>query len=108
MARMSEASKAQLEEAVRHPVKWLKGADLPEEQIRPWEGFIQFWGEGLKGFMSGFTGLKDLNFVGMGPGMIPPNWMSVSSVTNMLWSGFSDPVIGTWTGKTSRPGRCAW
>jgi hypothetical protein len=35
MAKMSEATKAQIKETARHPVIWLKGADLPEEQIRP-------------------------------------------------------------------------
>ena len=64
--KMSEETKAKVRYAFRHPVLWLKSADLPEEQIRPWEGFIQFWGEGLKGFMSGFTSMKDRFYLGMG------------------------------------------
>jgi len=102
---MSEATRAQVRYAFRHPVIWLKGADLPEEQIRPWEGFIQFWGEGLKGFMGGFTGMKDRFYLGLGEGKIPPNWMSVSSVTNMLWSGFTDPVIGTYMDRKNFPAK---
>ena len=63
---MKAESKAQLKEAARHPGKWLKGADLPEERIRPWEGAIQFFGEALKGFMNGFTEMKNRFYLGMG------------------------------------------
>jgi len=96
MAKMSEATKAKAKEAARHPVIWLKGADLPEEQIRPWEAFIQFWGEGLKGFMGGFSSMRNRLYTGMGEGKIPPNWISVQSVINMLWDGFNDPMIGSY------------
>jgi len=68
MAQLSTEAKAQIKEAIRHPVIWWRGAGLPEEKIRPWEGGIQLFAEGLKGFMGGFTGLKDKLFIGMAKG----------------------------------------
>ena len=53
MAKMKPETKAQIRQALRHPVVWWKGKGLPEEKIRPWEGGIQFFAEALKGFMSG-------------------------------------------------------
>jgi len=102
MAKLSEETKAQIKEAIRHPVVWWKGVDLPEEKIRPWEGGIQMLAEGLKGFMSGFTGLKDKIYYGMGKdddirrGMIPPNWKSVHDVIRISWDAANDPVIGAY------------
>ncbi|MCL2299509.1 MAG: MFS transporter [Firmicutes bacterium] len=94
MANLSEETREQIRQAVRHPVVWWRGAELPEEKIRPWEGGIQLLAEGLKGFMSGFTGLKDKLFIGMGKGMIPPNWKSVHDVIRISWDAANDPVIG--------------
>ena len=96
MAKMSEAAKAQIKQAVRHPVTWWKGADLPEEKIHPWEGGIQLFAQALKGFMEGFTGLKDKLYLGMGEGKIPPNWKSVHDVIRITWDALNDPPIGAY------------
>jgi len=93
---LSEATKAQIKEAARHPVVWWKGADLPEEKIRPWEGGIQFLAEALKGFMVGYTNIREKLYLGMGPGKIPPNWKSVHDVTVVTWDALNDPMIGTF------------
>ena len=58
MAKLSAETKVQIKEALRHPVAWWKGADLPEEHIHPWENGIQFLAEALKGFMNGFTDIR--------------------------------------------------
>jgi len=94
MARMSAEAKARIGQAIRHPAAWWRGEGLPEEQIRPWEGGIQLLAEGLKGFMGGFTGLKDKLYLGMGEGKIPPNWKSVHDVLRISWDAANDPVIG--------------
>ena len=93
---MSEDKKTRVREAFRYPVVWWKGAALPEEDIRPWEGGIQFFAEALKGFMSGYTGMKDRMYLGLGEGKIPPNWKSVHDVTKITWDAINDPIIGTY------------
>jgi len=96
MPKMSPETKAQIKEAIRHPVVWWKSADLPEEKIRPWEGGIQLIAEALKGFMGGFTGIKDRLYLGMGEGKIPPNWKSVHDVIRITWDALNDPPIGAF------------
>jgi len=91
---MSAEDKARAIEAIRHPVAWWRGAGLPEEKIRPWEGGIQLFAEGLKGFMKGYTDIKDRIYIGMGEGKIPPNWKSVHDVSRVTLDGLSNPVIG--------------
>jgi|GEM_PF-718192 len=87
-------TKTQIKAAIRHPVTWWKGADLPEEKIRPWEGGIQLMAEALKGFMDGFTGIRGNLYLGMGAGKIPPNWKSVHDVIRITWDAANDPLIG--------------
>jgi len=96
MAKMSAENKAKVKQAVRHPVVWWRGADLPEESIRPWEGGIQFFAEALKGFMVGYTNIKDKLYLGMGEGKIPPNWKSVHDVAVVTWDAVNDPLVGTY------------
>jgi len=93
---MSAETKAKIKQAARHPVVWWRGAGLPEETIHPWEGGIQFFAELLKGFMSGFTSMKDRLFVGMGEGKIPPNMKSIHDVIRITWDGLNDPPIGMY------------
>ena len=99
MPKLSPELKAQIKQAASHPVAWWRGADLPEEQIRPWEGGIQFFAELLKGFMGGFTSMKDRLFVGMGEGKIPPNMKSIHDVIRITWDGLNDPPIGMYMDK---------
>ena len=94
--KLSPELQAQIKQAARHPVVWWRGAGLPEEQIRPWEGGIQFFAELLKGFMNGFTSMKDRLFVGMGEGKIPPNLKSVHDVIRITWDGLNDPPVGMY------------
>jgi len=96
MAKMTAETKAQVRQAIRHPAAWWKGADLPEENIRPWEGGIQFLAEMLKGFMGGFTNMRDRLFVGMGEGKIPPNMKSVHDVIRITSDGLANPPIGMY------------
>ena len=81
---MKTESKAQVKEVVRHPVIWLKGAGLPEEELRPWEGGIQLFAEILKAVMDRFVGLKDWLYIGTGQGKVNPNWKSVSQLITTL------------------------
>ena len=96
MAILNEQAKAQLKEAARHPVSWWRGAELPAEALRPWEGGIQFFAEMLKGFMDGFNSMRDRLFIGMGEGKIPPNMKSVHDVIRITWDGLNDAPIGMY------------
>jgi len=94
MAKINPEIKAQIKEAARHPVTWWKGADLPEETIRPWEGGIQFFAEALKGFFQGFESMCNRFYVGLGEGKVPPLYNSVSEVVRVTWDAINDPIIG--------------
>ncbi len=91
---MSETTRAQIRQAVHHPVTWWRGDALLDEQLHPWEGGIQFFAEGLKGFMNGYTGIKDRLYIGMGKGKITPNTKSISDVITITWDGINDPLVG--------------
>jgi len=94
MAIIGPNVKAQIKMAFRSPKVWWRGAGLPEEQIRPWEGGIQFLAEALKGFMIGYTNIRDRLYLGMGEGKIPPNWKSVHDVAVVTWDALTDPPVG--------------
>jgi len=96
MPKLKPETKAQIKYASRHPAVWWKGADLPEEKIRPWEGGIQFFAEALKGFMKGYVSLKDHLFIGMGPGKVPPTWKGYSNIAISGWDMVNNPVVGTY------------
>ncbi|MCL2508722.1 MAG: MFS transporter [Oscillospiraceae bacterium] len=83
-------------EAILFPITWWKGTNLPEEKIRPWEGGIQLLAESLKGFMTGFTNMKDRLYLGQAEGKIPPNWKTVHDVAKISWDAVNDPLIGTY------------
>jgi len=92
--KISPELKEQARTAVQNPREWWRGADLPEEKLRPWELGIQFFSEALRGFSNGFTQQRDRFYLGMGPGRIPPNMKSVSDVINITWDALNDPPIG--------------
>ena len=96
MAKLSAETKTQIKRAMRHPVRWWKSADLPEESIRPWEGGIQFLAEALKGFMTGFTDLRHRLYLGKGEGKIPPNMKSVSDAVITTWDAVNDFPVGVF------------
>jgi len=96
MAKMSEETKAKIREAIRHPVKWLKSDHLPEEEIRPWEYGNRIIAPTLSGLFSGFTGMIGRVYNGMGEGMVPPVWSSISGIINTIWDFANDPLIGNY------------
>jgi len=91
---ISPAVKEQAKLALKNPVTWWKGADLPEETLRPWEGGIQFLAQFPRGPMNGFLSIRDRYYIGMGEGRIPPMWKSASDVINITLDALTDPPIG--------------
>ena len=96
---MNPETKTRVKEAIRHPVTWWKGADLPEEKIRPWESGIQFFAEALKGFMKGYVSIRNHLYIGMGEGKIPPNWESVHKAVVVGWDAINNPLVGGFMDK---------
>ena len=96
---MQPETREQISRAIRHPMEWWKGADLPEEKLRPWEGGIQFFGEMLGGFMGGFQGLIGRIYEGNAEGFVKPIWNSISGVVTTVWDMANDPVIGVYMDK---------
>jgi len=92
--KLSQEAKSQIKKAIRNPIGWWRGANLPEEELRPWEGGIQFMAEMLKGFMNGFVSMRNRLFIGVEEGKIRPNLMSIHDVIRITWDGLSDPPIG--------------
>jgi len=100
MKKISDAALGKAREALRHPVTWAKGADLPEESIRPWEYLVQFTALTLNRFAEGFANKRNLLYEGKGEGKIPPNWLSVTGLINSAWDVVNDPQR---VGRRQRP-----
>ena len=96
MKKISEETRAKVREAIRHPITWAKGEDLPEERIRPWEYLFQFTALTLNRFAEGFANKRGLLYEGMGKGKIPPNMLSVTGIVNSAWDVINDPLIGSY------------
>jgi len=96
MAKLSAETKAKIREAIRHPVKWYKSNHLPDEEIRPWEYGNRIVGLTLSGLFSGFKDMIGRVYNGMGEGMVPPVWSSISGVINTIWDFANDPLIGNY------------
>jgi len=94
MPKMPAEFKAQAKFAIRHPVVWWKSADLPEEQLRPWEGGIHFAQAVFNGFQRGFTDMRGRIFVGTAPGLIQPLMNSGAEVVGATFDALTDPPIG--------------
>jgi len=103
MAKFTEEQKAQVRAAVRHPVVWLKGKDLPPEKLRPWELAIQIVPPvigGLRGVFDGDRGWLIQNVFHVDKGL-----QSVMGVISAVWDGLNDPVIGAYMDYRNYPSR---
>lgn len=94
MPKISEETREQVQEAVRHPVSWWKGAGLPEEKIRPWEYGIQFLSSLFPKFMDGFLNVRHKLFIGDAKNKVNYNQKSIADVFRTVWDGLNDPLIG--------------
>ena len=92
--KISPEVKEQFKLAAKNPRKWWRGADLPEEELRPWEGGILFFSSMLNRFMDGFADIRDRYFVGMAEGRVTPGMRAVGDVINITLDAFTDPPIG--------------
>ncbi|MDR1733750.1 MAG: MFS transporter [Oscillospiraceae bacterium] len=86
--------KQTLHTALRHPLQWLRGKDLPYGVISPGELFLYFWGYGFNLMSAGFTNRQTLVFTESF--RIDPARLTVPGIISSIWDGLNDPFIGTW------------
>jgi len=103
MAIVSADLKNQIKTAAKNPVVWLKGAGLPEEELRPWEGGIHFAEAVLDGFQRGFRDMRGRMYTGMADGLITPMMDSAHQVVGMTFDALSDPPIGVFMDQKKYP-----
>jgi len=96
MKKMTDETRERVRYALQHPITWAKGADLPEETIRPWEHIIQFSALTLVRFAQGFSEKRWMLYEGKGEGKIPSNWFTIPGIINSAWDIANDPVIGSY------------
>ncbi|MDR3313716.1 MAG: MFS transporter, partial [Oscillospiraceae bacterium] len=91
--KIPESAQHEIKELAHHPVKWMKGEDLPEGHLQPWEKLLF----GLNGFFgtaaSGFNGQDRLFRYTF---HVNPNHLTTSGVISSFWDAFNDPLVGQW------------
>jgi len=93
---MSQETRAKARYAFGHPVQWLRGDNLPPENVTPFEMATQLFSRGFSGFMNGFTGKRGFLYMGTDPGKVPPKYTAVTGVIGSTWDALNDPLIGTY------------
>ncbi|MCL2123624.1 MAG: MFS transporter [Desulfovibrionaceae bacterium] len=91
---LSEGSREQLREATRHPVKWVKGSDLPPEKIKPWELAAYIVPQLFAGLRDGFTYATMYlyqNVFGLNK-----RHQTVANVFYGIFDGINDPLVGAY------------
>jgi len=94
MPKLSEEKREHLREATRHPVKWVKGSDLPPEKIKPWELGTYFVPQLFAGLRNGFvynTMYLYQNVFGMNKRL-----QTVANVSYGIYDGINDPIVGAF------------
>jgi len=101
MAKLSAEAREKIRNAARHPVRWMRGDGLPEEQIRPWEQAVHIVPNLVAGIRNGFT--WNVMYLFQNVFGVKKNQQSVISVSSALWDGINDPVIGAYMDSHYQP-----
>jgi len=92
--KVGEGGRAKVQQILNHPANWLKGRDLPYEQLAPWEkllfGLHNFLHITSTGFSDGRDRLYRYTF------RVNPNHITISNVTTSIWDAITDPIIGQY------------
>ena len=86
--------KQEMRLAVRHPIKWARGADEPPERIHPWEMLTHIIPDIFLGFRNGFHWQDGWLFQNVFH--ILPSIQAVATVATGVIDGVTDPVIGAF------------
>lgn len=92
--KLSDQNREEVRQMLRNPKSWIKGVDLPEGHVTPWELLLFMFSSMLSTGGSGFSGKLDFLFKEYYH--ISPNKMSVANVISSLWDAFNDPLLGSW------------
>ena len=97
----TEETKQQTREVLRHPVKWVKGTNLPEDKVRPWEMAVQIFPNVFSGLRNGFT----YNTMTMFQNVfgIEKRPQAVGTVVSTIWDGINDPLVGAFMDSKNYP-----
>ena len=91
---MTAERKEQVREIAHHPVKWMKGNDLPAEEIRPWEQATHIVSGAVNGLRDHFRQNQMTMFQNVFG--IAPRLQAIGVAVTTIWDGFNDPIIGAW------------
>jgi len=103
MAKRSEEQKEQSRVNLRHPVRWLRGDNLPPEQVRPWELAAHIVPGIFGGLSSVFT--KYLTWLWQNVFHIDKGPQAVYTTVSAVWDGLNDPLIGAYMDYKNFPSR---
>lgn len=87
-------TKQELSKAILNPMAWIRGVDLPEGYVTPWELFLFMLSAALTYTASGFVGKQDFLFKEFYH--ISPNMLSVGGIISSLWDAANDPLLGSY------------
>ncbi|MCL2494468.1 MAG: MFS transporter [Oscillospiraceae bacterium] len=91
--KISDGSRAEVQELIYHPITWLKGEALPFEKMAPWE-LLMFFLQGFLQFASGNWDGRDRLY--RFTYKVNANLITVSDVIANIWDGLNDPLFGSW------------
>ncbi|MDR2753787.1 MAG: MFS transporter, partial [Oscillospiraceae bacterium] len=94
MKKIPNETWANIRQGLRHPIAWLKGMDIPEGHITPWELLLFAASKALGTMSSGFTGRQD--FLYKEVYRIDLKKLSLAGIISSLWDASNDPFLGAW------------
>ena len=94
MPKLSEEKRELLREVTRHPVKFMKGSDLPPEKIKPWELSTYIVPNLFVGLRNGF--IYNTMYLYQNVFGLNKRHQTVANVSYGIYDGFNDPLVGAY------------
>jgi len=101
MPKLSEGTKAQIREGLRHPVQWMRGDGLPEDQVRPWEQAAHIVPNIFTGLRNGFT--WNTMYMYQEVFKMDKRQQTVAEVSKVTFDGINDPFFGAFMDTRNYP-----
>lgn len=93
-SHLTDRNRAELKDAIKNPVSWVKGVNLPDGYVTPWELLLFAFSNMLSTGGAGFSGKLDFLFKEWYH--IKPNDMSVAGIISSIWDAVNDPILGSY------------
>jgi Na+/melibiose symporter-like transporter len=94
LPKLSPELQAQFRMLFRHPVKWVKGSDLPSERIRPWEMLAHVIPQVPQALATAFRWQR--NWLFLNYYRIQPHQQIVGDTVSSIIDGITDPIVGAF------------